>query len=145
MNTEKDLLVQQIAEAMQDTLHETFINIKNLRLIIIPSGESEEDITEEQQKLYAENQKEYDNNEFDYIDVPVADSDENYKLMKLFANNITDAQVKSRLLIILSEAKPFKFFKTAIESREELHEQWKLFRQKYFKEKAETFLKQEMT
>ena len=145
MKKDYSKLIKEIAEAMEDTTHETFIHLPTLALLKLPTDDLLDEMDEKEIKSkFGKAMAEYEKNELDYLDVPFPDSDENYKLMKSFVNAITDQQIKSRLQVILSEAKPFKHFKTAIESKADLNEQWLQFKAAYYLQKAENFLKSEV-
>ena len=145
MSSDNQQLIKELAQAMEDTTFETFIHQSTLKLIKIPTDELRDSLDpEEFNSTYGPVVDEYEKNELDYIDVPFPDSAENYKLMKSFVNTITDTSIKSRLAIILGEAKPFKNFKHAIESKNDLNDNWISFKSSYYIQKAERFLNDEI-
>ncbi|AUS06564.1 UPF0158 family protein [Pseudotamlana carrageenivorans] len=138
MDNLKQNIIKNIAQEL-DCGFDCYFNVKTSEIISIP-GISYVSDQDDFKKSFEQDFKSIENNTTDFIKFAVLESFESIKIMELFAQQLTDQNLKAELGKVLENKKPFQNFKSKVD-QSNFRQNWFDFKQKEIEKKVETELK----
>lgn len=125
MNLDLEKLVAAIEQEFDCGLN-VFLHQFTLNLLVLPD-DSDRDYIEEE--YWEEQRLELKNNESHYIEIKKWNSSYSFKVMESFVLNIVDDYIfKTKLSDALEKSKPFRNFRTILDTNNEYLQKWYRFK-----------------
>ncbi|WP_452231672.1 UPF0158 family protein [Lacinutrix sp. MEBiC02595] len=122
MDNIKQHIVKQIAQEL-DCGFDCYYNSKTDEIVAIPNFAQFSD-EEDFKEAFSDSLEKVEKHKTDFIKFETLESFESFKIMELFAEQLSDQNLKTELQNVLANKKPFQSFKHKIEHSE--------FRQSWF-------------
>lgn len=126
MNSSTTDNIKEIAEQL-DCGFRAFIHKTTGQLLFVPD---ENNLTDLDLDAWAEELELLENNFTDYYEIDKWTSREAFVIMSEFADQVSDNNLKSRLIDALRKNKPFREFKFVIDNSGDFRQQWFDFKNK---------------
>jgi hypothetical protein len=137
MTKPKSDIIREIAQEL-DCGFDCYYNIKTDEIVAIPNFSQFSD-EEDFKEAFRESLEKIEEYKTDFTKIAVLESFESFKIMELFAEELTDQNLKSELESILTAKKPFQRFKQKIDNSD-FRQSWFDFKQKELEKKVENEL-----
>lgn len=112
--------IKEISEQL-DCGFRAFYHKQNGELIFVPNEDKFDSMDTD---AWQEEQDKLDANFTDYQEVDAMDSNESFRVMADFAEQITDRKLQGELIHALEKKKPFREFKFVIDNSGEYRQHW---------------------
>ena len=137
MKKPKSDIIKEIAQEL-DCGFDCYYNSKTDEIIAIPSFSQFSD-EEDFKEAFRESLEKIEKHQTDFIKFEVLESFESFKIMERFVEHLPDHNLKSELINILENKKPFQTFKHKID-RSDFRQNWFDFKQSELEKIVETQL-----
>ena len=126
MDNSKQNIIKEISQEL-DCGFDCYYNSKTNEIVTIPNFSHIEDEDDFKEAFRADLEK-VKKHQADFIKIEVLQSFENFKIMELFVDQLTDKKLQSELESVLANKKPFQNFKYLID-HSDLRQNWFEFKQ----------------
>lgn len=140
MQTRELKIIREIAQEL-DCGFDCYYNSKTDEIIAIPSFSQFSD-EEDFKEAFRDSLENIEKNKTDFIKFEVLESFESFKIMERFVEQLSDQNLKSELINILENKKPFQTFKHKID-HSDFRQNWFDFKQLELEKIVETQLNRE--
>jgi len=122
--------IYEIAEELEMGLI-CYVHKETKKIIVLPDFDDPLAVDED---VWAEPIEEIESNFQDYEKIEKMSSREGFRIMADFTEQVTNKEIKSRLIYALERGKPFRNFKYEVDYNEDVRQQWFLYKNKRYQE-----------
>ncbi len=132
--------IKEIADQL-DTGSTCYINKKTREQLFL-SGD-EDSFFDPDEDAWADDRSKVDENPADYLEIEKMESHDSFSVMEDFAESVDFPKLRSELIYVLNQKKPFSKFKYAVDNSGEYREKWFAFKaervQQWVKEQIDAY------